>query len=1030
MSAQEVEEVIRVVYGGGGIAEPARRDALAWLQRFSQSRDAWAVSFELLRRPAQTTVHFYAANILSTKVTRYWHDEPPQVKEQVLSETLALVRVFVGDTSGVGSPDGGTQDSGAQFGEKPLQRVVLALAMMAAQTPQVVDAYMAEAWRFLQIGMEKPLSIRGRRALFTCTEMLKVLPEEREALLGPGHLVLMDLDPEGIDQKMLRFLPQVLEAVQQVLHKQEDSKFQARALECLQSWAPFGINVVRLRRCGLLKAILMALLSCQDLELLEAASAALIASTQQKSAEAMSRRPESDETLEAFDDLVESVRALKQRLEKEQDEKVAMYLCRVVVVVAERQLDRIVIGISKELLDLVDMILHLSAHPSKAVAILTTNFWLSVQDYPLAERHESLREPCYLKLLEIFLQQSRLNLDSSSGSEEDVDEDVENFRNGGDGVKDPLISIFYVLGQRYAEVLHGVLRNAQEWQTFEAALFALSATATEIVSQTSDTAGPRATSLRASVETLLLELPDIAMLGTNGATLRSGVKLFGDLSRILARMSHSAIERVMEYVLFALPFSSTVSCSAANALCKICTACKLELGMHPDGVKHMASRIDKAFQSFPTGGQKQKSSKSYTERQGHETDLPLQARIAVVEGITRVSCFMKLQQCTETLVILLNPGLERLSKAVENVDARTVTNELQILGCAVKFVQVNPKVLKGPLDHPVAGILNTSMPLLEKVSSIQALQQDADVVDSLYSLISTSFVAAKAVLALHLESLLVAAVAQFRITWSPCCITCLGNAVEIYPSATGFVGLFAKLTAHMVIAIKDGYASDNPQIVAQYFGCAVKFLVFCPEAIFNDKTLPVAAGNDENNTVISALVQIVAKCISGDEADSVRACALFIMPVISRVNGEACFSGGKSLQSYKPTFDAALRQHGQLLVEELLLGITGRTPATPLPRVIQVFADLIVFYNQFLQEAVYNAFIRNADDLSKLSASDKEAFVLTIPYLGGGIGVTAKDACANLSRVARKEISSPTFQSSLESMRNSVPNEEGVVDLS
>lgn len=1038
VTCEEVEKVVHVVYQGGA-AEKGRREALAWLQNFSTTPEAWAIWLELVGSPTNQT-QFFAANMLYAKVQKEWYDQPDATKQDIHQRILQVVREYVRDDS-------------QRLWNKSLCRLCLALARMTVQTPSILEAYMNEVWNLLRGGLEQAASNyspSADRALFVATELLIDLPEEKEAEESPESAVISDTNPGGIGKLMNAMLGQVVEAVTQLMMKVDKASVHARALECLHAWAPLGVDVPTLARCNLLRPMLMALNTCQELTVLDMASQALIACVKKNSLEEELGQPETPETLASLDQLVEGVLATQSRLaatcdasgsnngisgEKlplERDpstqEDVALSLCKLTVAVAESQIDRIIPGSTPQLLGLVDMVMSLTAHPSHSVSILTLNFWLLIQDYEMARRHESLRETCYFKLLEVLLCQSKLNEDASSGYEEDIFDEIQSFRNSGDGVKDVFYITMYVLGPQYVECMLSVLRNTQDWRDFEAAMFALSSAA-RVINEQAVRPDPRSANLRGIVEVVLQELSTWNLLGANGATLRSGVQMIGNFASFLARMDLALIERNLNYVIFALPFSDPVSKTAAEAFGRVCIASRLELALHPDAVKTLAAGIEKAYQSFPTDPTKQEDQSFAATK---SSSFPVDARLKAVEGIARVASCMKLDACQETLVVLLNPSLDRLTKAVDGVDCNIAAQELRVLCCAVKFLDVNTKTLASPMDHPVAAILAQIMPILEKITAIPALQHDTEVVEALYSLISASFFSAKTVLAQHLESLLTAAVKQFRITWSPCCITCVGKAVEVFVpsqpgSESGFQHLFGRLTENMVECIRDGHAVNDPVIISTFFDTALTFLIFCPGAIFS--SAPTSSeDNVPSESTLDAFLQIMAKCVSSDEVESLRSVAIFITSLMSRLGGDATTAAAamgnmeaackaRDLSQYRPFFDQALSRNGRYLVGEIILALASTCPPTPLAKLAQGLADLTVRYPQLVQESVYATFMQNPPIFARLSDADKECLVTTIPYMAQGVGTKGKEAFEEFARLCRKQTKSETYQKLLNDLR-------------
>eukprot|EP00953_Heterococcus_sp_UTEX-ZZ885_P024161 13232-Heterococcus_DN1.PRE.2 len=200
------------------------------------------------------------------------------------------------------------------------------------------------------------------------------------------------------------------------------------------------------------------------------------------------------------------------------DDSACTVMCQAAVAFAEAETPLVAgVGASQAGLALVEFILALTASGVKKVALLTMDFWIQLQETPVAERHPSLAHAVYTRLLGVLLQQCEYPQDFTGWEEHDVseyDEDAfEDLRNGPLGVKvsshmlvqvllhaacstallaelinigpvkplpDVLVVIYYLLRAQFVEHVMQTLRERPaSWQAVEACLLVMTHVAKE-----------------------------------------------------------------------------------------------------------------------------------------------------------------------------------------------------------------------------------------------------------------------------------------------------------------------------------------------------------------------------------------------------------------------------------------------------------------------------------------------------------------------------------------------------------------------
>ncbi|KAF1793684.1 Armadillo-type fold [Phytophthora cactorum] len=299
-----------------------------------------------------------------------------------------------------------------------------------------------------------------------------------------------------------------------------------------------------------------------------------------------------------------------------------------------------------------ELMLYLGSHPRRQIASLTLEFWMVVQDEPVASRYQ-------------FFQHDAFQCSFPAGNAENMDEleldDLMAFRSGFQGVSEAFLSIFTLLKEQYLAHLLPILTSAgsSEWQSVEVALFAVSTVADEIKKKLPNASA--STPQQAELENMVSQI----MQAVLGSTANTHPLVVTTASRLLGQFAAWINDRALAARAF----------DTVGAVLLYLTA--LLVLMQP-------SFIVASVQHFGASGQEA---------------MPIEDRLQVVEGLVRAAAVSP--HCSVILQTVLNDSLTRLDQVLiaTGVDdaavAGPVCSELQVLGKVMRFLDAPADVAGG-----------------------------------------------------------------------------------------------------------------------------------------------------------------------------------------------------------------------------------------------------------------------------------------------------------------------------------------------
>ena len=882
------------------------------------TRDVLAACVSLLR--GDENVGFFVANVMYSKIRREWGALEDNERSYLRARVDAEVKMEV---EGRVSPDG-------DMHIRTLQRLCLCTAAMSvlargdsANARTITETVKEAEWMLSAVKAVMSGGGDPSKPLIVFTELLVMLPEEYEHNLE----VLSAERQTELREEFQEVAPITMQLVRQMLVAagSTSTEVACRGLKCIGKWAGVGGITLPKTLEGDGDSILSILLSAFSASVASLTPELLVASSNAlASVLSVQQYPtwygSSPAAAQAFDLCLKAVIKSWPILEHcaanpYETEEVAHALCKVAVALGEYQTEnaRFPFGDDDDddangatpsppehfdhiNLQLVQYILKCAAFPLRLVARTTIEFWLSLQDIPMDKRHPTIRQPLYAELLMLMLRQCCL--ESNTDSLEDVDYDLESFRNSSDGVRDLLVSAWYVLKRSYFETLIQTLNDVQTnsgashpettWPTLESVFFLMHAVSRDVKAyliENADTSTtPRAATTTCPAEVaendtplalrpqqrclynLITQLATQAgsgLLASHPLVAAAAAKFVGSYASVLSHIGHGNDER-RELVKSALcvlvpalllPNISAQS-TAAKSISALCSACASYIAGIPDVMPQMLSKLHEAsvMASHP---------------------LPIEQRKQVTEGITRVIIKVKSSRARdELLAALVNPviqrGMQSLSSGAiykDQAAANMVAGDLKVLKTVAMFLQKSSSLQV---------YLNATWPFLEAVGQTTVNQPRLEVVDALFGLFGSLFVSAKNLLLPRLSGVLTAAVNMYQSLGARAssCLDCIAKSVEVYARSheefkQSFREMFDLVSQFTFkVASTSSVIRDHPETLQAYFDMTYRYFLFCPDALFASSSFPnvirlaIASCNNQERSSIRSVLSFLTELLA------------------------------------------------------------------------------------------------------------------------------------------------------------------------
>ncbi|XP_052096308.1 importin-13-like isoform X1 [Mytilus californianus] len=430
-----------------------------WLTKAQISTEAWSFSWELMGSHKTAEVQYFGANSLHVKISRFWHEVPPDQYDGLQSRLL---------------------DKIIEFGAGPkivLTRLCVAISsLILHMTPEHWPDPLLTLVQSFQ-GDNIP-NLNSTQRLHILLETIRVLPEEFfSSSLAQNRRSLLR-------QELTKGLQHVLTLLQSLMIPTSPEDAQDQALKCFSSWVEFGVPVMEGE-----PVILQVFHTLYNPNLFDTAVESLVN---------VFSHPDSlrfPYTIQKFLPNVLQLSEMFKKATESSDMDVCQGICQIVVALAENH-TKLIIDASlcldderrNNVLNLIKMVLACTSIPGhypidENFSNMPFTFWYVLQDEILESDPSKCQlllpviQPFFFSLVEILLIKVQYPDDQTYTSW--TSDEVEQFRCYRQDIGDTMMYSFSILREPLLGYLCSVLgscvdkneSNTIQWQLAEAIFF-------------------------------------------------------------------------------------------------------------------------------------------------------------------------------------------------------------------------------------------------------------------------------------------------------------------------------------------------------------------------------------------------------------------------------------------------------------------------------------------------------------------------------------------------------------------------------
>ncbi|OQR93435.1 hypothetical protein ACHHYP_02531 [Achlya hypogyna] len=930
ITVEALEAAIAALYGQKGPDE--QRSANEYLLAVAESSSAWSVGLTLLGRPPSnptvdpTPIQYFAANMIYSKL-RKEYVTLPLVDQQGIQAQLEAILHNVRTRQLIVAP-------------LVLQRICMATAVIYLS----VDGGCSRCVNECVSATTTP------EAIVLALELLTSLCDENtDAYLPIARKDSVVLEITEISATVFAFLGNIFRQAADAV----DIRY--AALVCLKAWikgAGFSIAKLYTTMRHVFDSLLAALgiASQEAVVTREVVVCAAILCDALEVNEYPPAASKEDAMLALTRGLLASEGAIQFYLQN--DEHVALALTTLVASFGESELEWLIEG-SPEALALAELMLAMTAQPTRQIASLLLDVWLAVQEEPVADRHEVFRDAFFRRLLQVLLVQC-------AGTDDD-DGDDDAFQSFRATVTDVVLSIYALLKDEYLQfIAHVVRTQTANAGLLEAALFLLSTITCDLKPRLLlSTADARVS------DALLTSLcSDFffahSAFASTPAVIAATAVLLGQLNGWLA-LPHNAtlLGTSVQYLTSAV---GPAPKQASKSLLQLACSCTEPLASKAD----LVSLVVRAMQD-------------------HVLELP--DRVLLVEAVVRVAT--NAAWCMDALSYLVAPMLARLQEATQHeAPPALVAAELVCLTTTLRFADAPSAAAGG------AAVTNALLALLWPVLAPVAARYGASepTMDALMDLVAAVLKAKRDDVEAFGASAEVAAVlamvaALFQQFQYPSAFVPAAVAIETFgprgvPPALGQA--FAALSQRTFALCEASSPAEIPDTVRGFFDLSQRCVMFCPGLLFER----------EFGTTVQLAVAALGRL--GSHREGLRAVVFYLNYIATKRD--------TTLAPFKDAIDGALGSLKDPLCAAvvMLLGCTG--PTTLYAPLSGLWFRLLTAYGGLIYPAAEQALLQSEATVG-LAPEDKHLIFAAWTSLSDNYQERRFNAlCLDFAKVCRREM--------------------------
>ena len=868
-------QAVAVLYGAHDSEQ--RNRANEWLNRFSQGREAWQASLDLVgvNNGHSVEVQFFAANLLHSKVRKdilsLNGDERKGVIQLVRSKLQSILSLEYAIVK---------------------ERVAFALTVgcVLCTCPELVLEFATGL-----LALEN--SVCDKLALL----MLSLLAEEAENLDRNRRQVFVQLLLTKAES-LFKFIDQLIETKPQRMLSVSES-----VSKCITAWIklnpPVSLGSAASNYGNLFNFLLNGVVShCSSLN-----ESQWSVSCAETLGALIEKCPPSDIPLypQLIQFLLQSENSSKLIASESGIEAVAKIATAIAANYGNFFQMQEGLVLSQFFLQALNQV------ETRSVKENILEFFLDLNTIPMQERLPQLRIPLYESLMVKLITDVASYPADFISWEDCLNDDKESFHRFREQFLNDLFeTAFTVLGMNYFKCITSLFSTFADkasnsgWQTAEAAIFALRIVAVQVKSRLNPrSAVAEAREIHQMLKMIFLHVTDGAkqdIFLSHHILVESISRLIGSYAQWFAKHAESPIEQCLSYLIRALQLNhpvgeSNLSMHAAHSFKNMCMRCSYRLQS-----KEIVMGLINATSECINGAGR--------------VDLP--DKKALVEGVSRLISQMTPEDASFAVQQLLHPILHHLQSVfVSSCNGNgefSVYADLEIYASAIRFFEFSN--LSNPSSHPTLQILRGSWEIFEAVLGKSEVLKSEDNVKAFCSIFGTAIQSAKSAILEVLPAMLGNVLKILQFSNHSDCLQVISDAVEVFGSndslkqhLSDIVHQSFSLSFAFLQAVKIAEYAEHVQAVYSLAGIC---LIFVPEIVL----MP---------NILATLVQTGTSTIILKERESVRAVNSFFLQLFSL----SCQRKTSTWVAAQPAVMECMNVSGKNLLANMLIAFGETCPA-------------------------------------------------------------------------------------------------------
>ncbi|KAI9913000.1 hypothetical protein PsorP6_005830 [Peronosclerospora sorghi] len=641
----------------------------------------------------------------------------------------------------------------------------------------------------------------------------------------------------------------------------------------------------------------------------------------------------------------------------------------------------------EEAIALGKFMLFLGSQSHRQIASLTLEFWMIVQEEPVASRLHFYQHDAFILLFNVMLKQCSF----PPGNVEDTDEleldDLHAFRSGFQGVSDVFIVIFSLLKDDYVAQLLPILQStaSSEWQRVEVALFAIASVAGEIKQKLTDSS--YSSLQQTELENMISQVFDAILSSRtpwHPLVLTTASRLLGQFAnwindRALRARASDTVGAVVQFLTNALGVEASRT-NAARSFMQIAVTCT-----------HCLAEIQPAFLL---------ASVEYFGNSCGQM-MPIEDRLVVVEGLVRAAAVSR--NCLMILHAVLNDSLTRLDHALETESANVsslVCDELQVLGKVMRFLDAPESVVGGQdvTKWAVEQIWSHLNPITPR------FEVDEGIMTALFDLYGWCLQSLRQEMAPQLGGIATLIVKVFEERRYVAPLECASVVVDVFGKnadtvlVDSFRDLLAALSRSAFQFFTLHSVAESPDVLRSFFGLAYRFLLFCPTALLTGVGFPV-------------LIELSLACLGNPDRSSTNAIVMFLTFLLNESTNK--------LKRFETVINASVLDAGQTekWLDSLIHALAAKSPSALYESLAKLLYALLSRFTQYerVRATLEQALNRDALGVNELQPKDRQQVLRLWLSLAAEPSRYSerrfRGVCSDFAKVCRKELTIDTLYS-------------------